>query len=59
MQKGSVTFLESEFGQEDSDEFFQSWPWWIFENLELKFLNRVMDCYLYEGHKVIDIVHEI
>eukprot|EP00092_Neocalanus_flemingeri_P037875 GFUD01041228.1.p1 GENE.GFUD01041228.1~~GFUD01041228.1.p1 ORF type:complete len:554 (-),score=152.51 GFUD01041228.1:339-2000(-) len=51
--KGSVSFLESEFGQEASDEFFQSWPWWIFENLELKFLSRVMDCYLYEGHKVL------
>jgi len=51
--KGSVAFLESEFGQEDSDFFFQSWPWWIFGNLELRFLNRVMDCYLYEGHKVL------
>jgi len=51
--KGSVTFLESEFGQENSDLFFLSWPWWIFEHLDLKFLNRVMDCYLYEGHKVL------
>jgi len=51
--KGSVTFLEAEFGQNNSDIFFQSWPWWIFENLELKFLNRVMDCYLFEGHKVL------
>jgi len=51
--KGSVTFLESEFGQENSDLFLQSWPWWIFEYLDLKFLNRVMDCYLNEGHKVL------
>jgi len=51
--KGSVSFLESEFGLETSDEFFQSWPWWIFEHLDLKFLSRVMDCYLYEGHKVL------
>ena len=56
-QKGSVSFLESEFGLETSDEFFQSWPWWIFEHLDLKFLSRVMDCYLYEGHKVVQIFY--
>jgi len=51
--KGSVTFLESEFGQETSDEFFQSWPWWLFEHLDLKFVSRVLDCYFNEGHKVL------
>jgi len=51
--KNSFSFLESEFGQQNLDVFFQSWPWWIFENIELSFLNRVMDCYLYEGHKVL------
>ena len=48
-----MTFLESEFGSEHSEELFQNWPWWIFQCLEAPKLLRVMDCYLFEGHKVL------
>ena len=51
-KKGSVAFIESEFSS-DSEEFFQNWPWWIFEDLKPAVLIRVADCYLYEGHKVL------
>ena len=51
-QKGSVAFIENEFSS-DAEEFFQSWPWWIFEELSTGLLLRVVDCYLFEGHKVL------
>jgi len=51
--KGSVSFLEAEFGAEKSEELFQQWPWWIFQHLDSKLLLRVMDCFLFEGHKVL------
>ena len=51
-QKESVAFIEKEFSS-DSEEFFQSWPWWIFEDLSCGVRVRVVDCYLYEGHKVL------
>ena len=51
-QKESVAFIEKEFSSE-SEEFFQSWPWWIFDDLSCGVLVRVVDCYLYEGHKVL------
>ena len=47
-----MAFIENEFSS-DSEEFFQSWPWWIFEDLSTGVLLRVVDCYLYEGHKVL------
>ena len=47
-----MAFIEREFSS-DSEEFFQSWPWWIFEDLSPGILVRVVDCYLYEGHKVL------
>ena len=47
-----MAFIENEFSS-DSEEFFQSWPWWIFEDLNTGVLLRVVDCYLYEGHKVL------
>ena len=48
-----MAFLESEFGSENSEELFQNWPWWIFQCLETQKLLRVMDCFLFEGHKVL------
>lgn len=51
-QTGSVAFIEKEFSS-DAEEFFQSWPWWIFEELSTGLLLRVVDCYLFEGHKVL------
>ena len=47
-----MAFIENEFSS-DSEEFFQCWPWWIFESLSTGVLLRVVDCYLYEGHKVL------
>ena len=51
--KNSVTLLEKEFGEEDCEELLQQWPWWIFKYLEAPTLLRIMDCFLFEGHKVL------
>jgi len=51
--KGSISFLESEFGAEQCEELLQNWPWWIFQDLDEATLLRVMDCFLFEGHKVL------
>ncbi|KAL4220410.1 hypothetical protein ACF0H5_020813 [Mactra antiquata] len=34
------------------DEIFDSWIWWIFEDLPMIFLVRIIDCYLQEGIKI-------
>ena len=48
-----MSFLESEFGADNSEELFQNWPWWIFQYLDVKILLRVIDCFFFEGHKVL------
>ena len=34
-------------------ELLQNWPWWIFQDLDKANLFRLMDCFLFEGHKVL------
>ncbi|XP_053404919.1 GTPase-activating protein skywalker-like [Mercenaria mercenaria] len=34
------------------DQVFDTWIWWIFEDLPFSYLVRVMDCYLNEGVKI-------
>ncbi|XP_060604259.1 GTPase-activating protein skywalker-like isoform X2 [Ruditapes philippinarum] len=34
------------------DQVFDTWIWWIFEDLPFSYLVRIMDCYLNEGIKV-------
>ncbi|CAG7717920.1 unnamed protein product [Allacma fusca] len=38
---------------EKVESVFQNWIWWIFRDLPLSHLVRVMDCYLMEGTKVL------
>ena len=33
-------------------EQLQQWVWWVFRDLPLTYLARIMDCYLVEGLKV-------
>jgi hypothetical protein len=34
-------------------ELLQNWPWWIFQDLDEANLFRLMDCFHFEGHKVL------
>ncbi|XP_052214993.1 GTPase-activating protein skywalker-like isoform X2 [Dreissena polymorpha] len=35
------------------DQVFDSWLWWVFEDLPITYLVHIVDCYLHEGIKVI------
>ncbi|XP_069986001.1 GTPase-activating protein skywalker isoform X1 [Penaeus vannamei] len=52
--RGSFSTL-SKFGvtQEQIEEGFQNWLWWILASLPLTHLVRVLDCFLFEGAKVL------
>lgn len=39
--------------QEQIEEAFQNWTWWILASLPLTHMVRVIDCFLFEGSKVL------
>lgn len=51
--RGAFSTL-AKFGvpQEQIEEAFQNWMWWILASLPLTHLVRVLDCFLFEGSKV-------
>lgn len=40
-------------GTETTEQVFELWLWWIFKHLPFSYLIRVMDCFLFEGSKVL------
>uniref|UniRef100_A0A0P4W7R3 TLDc domain-containing protein n=1 Tax=Scylla olivacea TaxID=85551 RepID=A0A0P4W7R3_SCYOL len=52
--RGAFSTL-TKFGvpQEQIEEAFQNWMWWILSALPLTHTVRVIDCYLFEGSKVL------
>ncbi|XP_068239755.1 GTPase-activating protein skywalker isoform X4 [Palaemon carinicauda] len=51
--RGFSTLAKFGVTQEQIDEAFQGWIWWILAALPLTHLVRVVDCFLLEGAKVL------
>ncbi|CAH1781490.1 unnamed protein product [Owenia fusiformis] len=50
--KQAYTFLTSHHNGAIED-VLESWVWWIFRDLPFPYLVRILDCYLYEGSKIL------
>ena len=51
-QKKQLTRLEAVVDKNEMQSVFANWPWWVFENAPVKFIETMFSSFLLEGNKV-------
>ena len=45
--------MVAKYAVDSLEVIFNEWYWWIFDCLSFEYLIKIVDCYLYEGQKVL------
>jgi hypothetical protein len=43
----------TKYATDPLDTIFSEWYWWIFDCLSFEYIVKIMDCFLYEGQKIL------